>query len=384
MSPKRSSVDTIDVGRSRALFRRSRHVILLAVAVLAISAASAAAHTITATSTCGSVTLDWTYFNSSGSGNGGLNTPAWVIVFKPTSGANTTTQGTASFAGSTSSLTVAIPSGDGVVTASSSWSSGETRDGNSNSGSTSLTIANCKAPVIPAAPVMPPAPVPVAAGPPAAVVAATVPGPLALVTNGSAAATLVGTIRDTAVLSGGSVPTGTIMFALYSASDTACSNLLREVSVAVNGDGSYVSPALTPAGPGPYQWVATYGGDANNQNLTGTCNDPAERSRVTAPLCVRSPAHLPGLPETATNSLSAYVPAAGVKSVTFYLDGRKRETLTKPSHQRFSIEIDARTLSFGVHRLLVAVTMDRSSCVNEAAGSFIRVKRDALPPTFTG
>lgn len=50
-----------------------------------------------------------------------------------------------------SSLPVVIPSGNGLVTAASSWSSRQTRDGNSNSGSTSFTILDCPAPVTPTA-----------------------------------------------------------------------------------------------------------------------------------------------------------------------------------------------------------------------------------------
>jgi hypothetical protein len=209
-----------------------------------------------------------------------------------------------------------------------------------------------------------------------------VPAAVALSTTGSPPATLGATIYDTALLSGGSSPTGTITFALYSASDPTCSTVLDEVSDAVNGDGSYVSPAVTPTFPGSYQWVASYGGDANNHSVSASCNDPTERSTITAALCVKSP--LLGLPETVKDSLSAYVPAAGVKSVTFYLDGHKRETLTKPSHQRFSIDINTRTLSYGVHRLSAKVTMLSSSCASEATGSFIRVKPNSLRPTFAG
>jgi hypothetical protein len=207
---------------------------------------------------------------------------------------------------------------------------------------------------------------------------------LALSTNGSAAPTSGSTIRDTAVLSGGSSPTGRITFSLYSASDTTCSSVLRKVSVVVSGDGSYVSPAVAPASGGTYQWVASYSGDKNNQSLSGSCNDPTERSTIAETACVRSPVALHGVPGSVTKSLSAYVAAPGVKSVTFYLDGRKLETLTKPSDQRFSIAVDARTLSYGVHRLRVAVTMDRSSCANEAAETFIHVKPDSLAPTFAG
>jgi hypothetical protein len=372
-----------------ATVRRSPRVIGLTIAMLAIFAASAAAHTVAATATCGSVTFDWALFSASGSGNGGLNTPPWTIVFTPTSGAPLVVRGTASFAGSTSSLTVPIPSGDGVATASSSWTAAETRDGNSNSGSTSLTIANCAAPAIAPATVAATGPAPVTVvtevvGAAHPVATATAPGTLALTTNGSAAPTSASTVRDTAVLSGGSAPTGTIAFSLYSARDTTCSDVLREVSVVVRGDGSYVSPAVTPGSGGAYQWIARYSGDKNNQSLSGSCNDPTERSAIAETACVRSPVALHGIAETVTKGLSAYVAAPGVKSVTFYLDGRKLKTLTKPTDQRFSVSVDARTLSYGVHRLMVAVTMDRSSCANEAAETFIHVKTESLSPTFAG
>jgi hypothetical protein len=385
MTRERPTLASIDRRRA-ARFPRSLYIVLLAVAMVAVFAASAAAHTVAATATCGSVTFNWAIFNAYGSGNGGLNTPTWKIVFTPTSGAPLVIQGTTSFAGSTSSLTVPIPNGDGVATASSAWTSAQTRDGNANSGSSSLTIANCAAPAT--APATTPAPTTVVTevvGAAHPVANAAVPGTLALSTNGSAAPTSAGAIRDTATLSGGSSPTGTITFSLYSASDKTCSTLLNKVKVAVNGDGSYISPAVTPTLPGAYQWVASYSGDKNNQSLSGSCNNPSERSTITETACVRSPALLHGVPGTVTtNSLSAYVPAAGVKSVTFYLDGHKLETLTKPSDQRFSISIDARTLSYGVHRLNVAITTTRAGCANEAAETFIHVKPNSLAPTFAG
>jgi hypothetical protein len=209
------------------------------------------------------------------------------------------------------------------------------------------------------------------------------PGTLALSTNGSVAPTSASTVRDTAVLRGGSSPTGRITFSLYAASDTTCSSVLRKVSVVVSGDGSYVSPAVMPTSGGAYQWVARYSGDKKNKSLSGSCNDPRERSTIAETACVRSPVAL-HVPETVTQSLSAYVAAPGVKSVTFYLDGRKLKTLTKPTDRRFSVSVDARTLSYGVHRLLVAVTMDLASCANGATGTFIHAKTDSLSPTFAG
>jgi hypothetical protein len=77
MTTKRFTPAAIPVGVGRAIVRRSRSVIPLVVGLLVIFAASARAHTAIATTTCKSVTFNWTRFSSSGNGNGGLNTPDW-------------------------------------------------------------------------------------------------------------------------------------------------------------------------------------------------------------------------------------------------------------------------------------------------------------------
>lgn len=361
----------------RALGRRSFYAIPLALATLAIFAATAQAHTATATATCGSVTIDWSLFSASGTGNGGLNTPQWTITLQPTAGSAVVMHGSTSFAGSASSQTVAIPSENGVATVSTWWSAAQTRDGNSNSVSSTLAIANCPAPVTPAPPA---ATAPVSPSSAAHANVAT----LALSTIASSSATPGGTIHDTAVLAGGSSPTGKITFSLYSASDSTCSQVLDAVSAVVKGDGSYPSPALTPASSGSYQWVATYGGDVNNPSVAAPCNNPTERSTFAYPLCIGPLLH--GVPETVTSSLSPYVPAAGVKGVTFYLDGRKLETVNKPSHQRFSLAINAQTLSFGAHRLKAEVTTLSRSCrpAEAPAATFIHVHANSLSPSFAG
>lgn len=87
-------------------------------------------------------------------------------------------------------------------------------------------------------------------------------------------------IHDTATLSGGSSPTGTITWNVYNSSDTSCSNSLGSVSDSVNGDGTYVSPSFSPPSAGSYQWVATYSGDSGNFTVSTKCNDPNEQSTV--------------------------------------------------------------------------------------------------------
>jgi len=82
---------------------------------------------------------------------------------------------------------------------------------------------------------------------------------------------------DTATLTGGANPQRTITFRLYGPNDSTCS--APPVFVAeqtVNGDGSYRSPAATPAVAGTYRWVATYSGDANNAAAATACGDAGE------------------------------------------------------------------------------------------------------------
>jgi hypothetical protein len=349
---------------------------VLVVVFSAVFAASAQAHTVTATATCSSVTFHWMAFASSGNGNGGRNTPDWKVVYTPTAaGAATSLSGRASFTGSSYSLTVTVPTGNGVAAASSWWAPTQTRDGHSASWSKNLQIGNC-----------PPPPPPVAHPTPPSAVSLGHPG---IATTTSASVALGGAIHDTAVLSGGSSPTGSITFNLYSTSDTACSTVLRTFTVPVNGAGSYDSPPVTPPAPGSYQWVATYSGDAHNTSVSGTCNDPAEQAAVAVTVveasCVASPVVLHGVSARVHRRLTVYVTALGAKSVTFYLDGRKLATVTTSRKHRYSVTVDARRLRYGAHTVGARVTTRGSSCARAAAaGRFVRVRTPTIVPKFTG
>ncbi len=85
---------------------------------------------------------------------------------------------------------------------------------------------------------------------------------------------------DTATLSGGFNPQGTITFQVYFASGTCSSNPLFTSVVSVNGNGNYASAPFTPPGAGAYQWVASYSGDANNSPFTAPCGDNGEALTV--------------------------------------------------------------------------------------------------------
>ncbi len=101
-------------------------------------------------------------------------------------------------------------------------------------------------------------------------------------------------IFDTATLSGGMNPTGTITFQLFGPGNADCSGVpIATSNRTVNGAGIYVSDSFTPILPGTYQWVAIYSGDANNARSETPCNDPLEQVTV-------SPAPTIGIVKTAT------------------------------------------------------------------------------------
>ncbi len=92
-----------------------------------------------------------------------------------------------------------------------------------------------------------------------------------------------GNISDVATLSGGYGPTGTITFKLYGPNDDQCVTEISSESVTVSGNGDYASPSFTPTQPGTYRWVASYSGDANNDAVSGNCNDDGESVLVSRP-----------------------------------------------------------------------------------------------------
>ena len=93
-----------------------------------------------------------------------------------------------------------------------------------------------------------------------------------------------GKIRDTATLSGGVSPTGTISFQLYASSDRECSDPIGGpvMTMVDKGDHRYRSPTITESAPGSYQWLASYSGDEHNAGVNAECNDADEQVLVKA------------------------------------------------------------------------------------------------------
>ena len=103
-----------------------------------------------------------------------------------------------------------------------------------------------------------------------------------LTTQATTSVTLSNPISDTATLSGGDNPTGTITFNVYGPDDEDCSGEPAFTSVVdVNGNGDYSSEEFVPSVAGTYRWTADYSGDDNNDAVTSPCNAENEASVVT-------------------------------------------------------------------------------------------------------
>jgi hypothetical protein len=106
----------------------------------------------------------------------------------------------------------------------------------------------------------------------------------AVTTRASGTIPLGSAITDTATLTGGFNPTGTMTFTLYGPNNATCTGASIFTSVTpVVGNGSYVSAPFVPVFVGTYRWIALYSGDLNNGPAGPTlCNDALEAVLVSA------------------------------------------------------------------------------------------------------
>ncbi|WP_203910421.1 choice-of-anchor A family protein [Rhizocola hellebori] len=104
-----------------------------------------------------------------------------------------------------------------------------------------------------------------------------------IVTDASPDVTRSGSISDTATLTGGANPTGSITFNLYGPNNITCSGtpVFTSTIPVIAGTSSYTSASYVPTQVGTYRWVAVYSGDANNNDASTACNDPNESVAIT-------------------------------------------------------------------------------------------------------
>ena len=101
-----------------------------------------------------------------------------------------------------------------------------------------------------------------------------------LVTSANETVTVGQDIHDTAMLSGGYNPTGTITFKLYT-NNTCSGDPIFTDSVTVDGNGSYQT-SYTTSSVGTYYWLASYSGDGSNAGSTHDCAVEGEVDTVEA------------------------------------------------------------------------------------------------------
>jgi len=143
-----------------------------------------------------------------------------------------------------------------------------------------------------------------------------------------------GTLTDTAFLVGGNDPTGTVTFDLFGPDDATCAGPpIFSSTVAVSGNGAYISSAFIPSAAGTYRWVASYSGDANNGAARRACDEPAETVTVfptppPAVLTTRALRPPPGNPIFDLAELSGGTNPTG--TITFDLFGPNDATCAGP------------------------------------------------------
>ena len=124
-------------------------------------------------------------------------------------------------------------------------------------------------------------------------------------TQASAGGILGVPVTDTATVTGGLSPTGTVTFRLFS--DNTCATQVFTSSSALAG-GMATSAGFTPGAAGTYYWTAAYSGDASNNPATAPCNAPNESVVIT-------PFQAPTYTSTIAGDLSGPVTVSSGQSV---------------------------------------------------------------------
>ncbi|HVL06270.1 MAG TPA: beta-propeller fold lactonase family protein [Acidimicrobiales bacterium] len=144
----------------------------------------------------------------------------------------------------------------------------------------------------------------------------------AIATVASAGGVLGTAVNDVATLTGGSSPTGTVTFRLYS--DAACTMQVFTSTNPVIGGTTATSGSFAPSAPGTYYWTAVYSGDGGNDAATSPCGSPNESVTITKASphisTQASPGNLVGAPVRDVATLAGGVNPTGTVTFRLYSD----------------------------------------------------------------
>jgi Big-like domain-containing protein len=104
-------------------------------------------------------------------------------------------------------------------------------------------------------------------------------------------------------------------------------------------------------------------------------------------VCEASPPILRGASGPKSGTFTAQVKSAGIKQITFYLDGRKLKTLRSEQARRgtYSITINPRSLAYGQHKLSVKTLPADVNCAAVArTGVFVHPRAQQAVARFAG
>jgi hypothetical protein len=247
---------------------------------------------------------------------------------------------------------------------------------------------------VPAPPPLPPPPPPPA--PPAPTPAFTIEKrqEIAGTKAGFTAAALNGTVGETVDYQIVVTNTGNAPLKFTSFSDAPCdqptiSGGPGEGAVAPGASTTYTCSHLLSS-TGKYVNVASVLGTAQGAAPLSETSNPVEvnvAAVVVKPVCEAAlpTPHLPSGPER--KPFTVRVSSAGIKQITFYLDGRKLKTLSQAQAKagKFTIKIDPRKMSHGVHHLAVKATVVNTACpAITASSAFVHPLAAARVVKFTG
>jgi hypothetical protein len=133
-------------------------------------------------------------------------------------------------------------------------------------------------------------------------------------------------LNDTATVTGGNSPTGSVTFNLYPPSDPTCQGtpLYTESNVALSSGSAatHNGPAANLAGT--YHWTATYNGDGHNNSVTSGCADePVAIAKATPTLTTTAsgPVAVGGAIHDTAHLGGGFAPLGGTVSFQVFAPG---------------------------------------------------------------